>query len=113
MGEPIPTLSSLGVVDAHLAASHTVPSGGRVEVADPIFTVCTPYAPHSFPLIVHPYTWRDTLYVSFSFPEAYMGSAADLVRARETDEKQSSSVLDVVDDFMNILATIAESRKAF
>ena len=42
-----------------------------------------------------------------------MGSAADLVRARETDEKKSSSVLDVVDDFMNILATIAESRKAF
>jgi hypothetical protein len=107
---PIPTLSSLGVINDHLASSHTIPSGGHIKVTNPIFTVCTPYAPHVFPLIMHPYTWGGRLYLSCSYPEAYMGSAEELVKAKSA-ARGDKSVLDVIDEFIDILVTVSESRK--
>jgi len=110
--DPVPNFSSLGVVDEYLGASHAISSGSHITVANPIFTVCTPYNPYfSFPLLLHPYTWGGRLYISFSFPEAYMGSVAELVEAKNIGKDGENSILDLVDEFMNILEHIAGREK--
>jgi hypothetical protein len=100
MANPLPHLSSIGLVDDYLAASFKANSI-ELAVSDPVFTVSTPYSPYlSFPVVTHAYTWNDELRINFSFPEGFMGTIEEQLAVQPTNEV---TLIKWVDKFMHIL----------
>ncbi|KAF8509870.1 hypothetical protein BU17DRAFT_98598 [Hysterangium stoloniferum] len=107
----IPFVTSLGVMDTNLSATYPIPNqsgaGGAIRISSPLFGVRIPYSPYGMsPVGVHAYTWEGVLHISFSYPEAYMGTVQEL-QARGRREC-GESVLDFIEEFMSILNIIID-----
>ncbi|EJT99544.1 hypothetical protein DACRYDRAFT_17233 [Dacryopinax primogenitus] len=83
-------VSSMGLMDDSLSPTYptTSPSSEAViSISRPVFTGIGPgLPPNELGAVVHPYTWNGELFLSFSFPAAYMGSAEEQKKLAEKGE---------------------------
>ena len=92
----------MGILDKYLTASHEVSGGGILDVSNPVITVCVSYGSPLFGCMVglHAYTWRDTFYMCFSFPEAFMSTLLE-------QKKDMASVWTWSEEFIGLLQSVA------
>lgn len=98
-------MTSLGVIDKYLAISHDIPSGGVLNVSNPIVSVCISHiSPLLGPMVgLHSFTWHGTSHMCFSFPEAFMGSLQDQRELLNKHKHLTGTVLEWSEEFMGIL----------
>ena len=101
-----PRVSSLGVMDRYLTHRHELSAGGTLEVSHPCITVCVSYASPLFGYMIglHAFTWMDTFYMCFSFPEAYMGTLKE-----QKEDCKAGSVWSWSEEFIGLLRSVSDS----
>lgn len=105
-----PILSSIGVMDRYLARSHPVATGGQLTVSSPRLVPVFYAAFMETLLALHAFTWEGELMIAFTFPEVAMGSAQGQVAALNEGRYEDAIVLQFVNEFMNILDVISQSK---
>ena len=101
-------MSSLGILDRYLAHRHELLAGGILEVSHPCITVCVSYASPLFGYMIglHAFTWMDTFYMCFSFPEAYMGTLKE-----QKEDREVGSVWAWSEEFIGLLRFVSRSTE--
>ncbi len=92
----------MGILDKYLTECHEVSGGGILDVSNPVITVSVSYGSPLFGCMVglHAYTWRDTFYMCFSFPEAFMGTLSE-------QKKETASIWAWSEEFVCLLQSVA------
>ncbi|KZT54846.1 hypothetical protein CALCODRAFT_372467 [Calocera cornea HHB12733] len=106
--DKVVNVSSMGLMDDSLSASYPANSARPVlTISHPVFSGIGPALPsNELGALVHPYTWQRTLFLSFSFPAAALGSVEE---QRARDAEGEPTLYGYVERFSGLLRELADT----